>query len=82
MNIKSPLKVIAIVSFAGLMTACASTQDIENLQAQIDLLNRKVDQVALTANAADNKASRALARTEAAMVTSKVVNYDRSWRAK
>ncbi len=54
------LKVLAVTLAAGLATGCASTSDIENLQAQIDGLNVKI------ATASSDAANAQAAATEAA----------------
>jgi murein lipoprotein len=58
------VKLSALVAVAALATGCASTSDIENLQAQIDTLKPQVS--AASSDAASAKAAAAEAAAKAA----------------
>ncbi len=58
------LSMIALV--ASVMVGCASTDDIANLQSQIDTLKSNVAQASADAASAQNAASDAAARAAAA----------------
>lgn len=63
---KNFLKLAAIISVAGLMTGCASTSDIDNLQSQIDALNGKISTASADAASAKAAAAEAAAKAAAA----------------
>ena len=51
------LKVSAVILAAGLATGCASTSDIDNLQAQIDGLNTQITTASSAASTAQAAAT-------------------------
>jgi len=65
-------KVVKLSIFAlvfSLVTACASTSDIENLQSQVDGLGSSVKQASADAASAKTTADDAAAKAEAAEVS-------------
>jgi len=60
------LKISAIVITAALATGCASTSDIEGLQAQIDGLNTQISAAATDSATAQAAAAEAAAKAAAA----------------
>ncbi len=60
------LKVSAVILAAGLATGCASTSDIDNLQAQIDGLNTQITTASSAASTAQASAAEAAAKAAAA----------------
>lgn len=56
----------AVIAGAALMTGCASTSDIDNLQSQIDSLNSKISSASTDAAKAQAAASDAAAKAAAA----------------
>ena len=58
---------LAIIALAfSLLTACASTSDVENLQSQVDGLDRSVKQASADAAGAKSTAADAAEKAEAA----------------
>jgi len=60
------LKISAIVLTVGLATGCASTSDIENLQAQIDGLTTQISTASSDSAKAQAAAAEAAAKAAAA----------------
>ncbi len=60
------IKISAIVLTAGLAVGCASTDDIANLQSQIDGLRTDLDKTSTAVASAQNAAREAAARASAA----------------
>ncbi len=60
------LKISAVILAAGLATGCASTSDIDNLQAQIDGLKTQITTASSEAAKAQAAASEAAAKAAAA----------------
>ncbi len=60
------MKLAAVFAAAGLMTGCASTSDIDNLQAQIDSLKTQISSASSDAATAQAAASEAAAKAAAA----------------
>ncbi len=56
----------AIFSAAGLVTGCASTSDIDNLQSQIDTLKSQISSASSDAASAQAAAAEAAAKAAAA----------------
>ncbi len=56
----------AVLITAGLMTGCASTSDIDNLQAQIDTLKTQISSASSDASTAQAAAAEAAAKAAAA----------------
>lgn len=60
------IKLAAIFVVAGLMTGCASTSDIDNLQSQIDTLKSQISSASSDAASAQAAAAEAAAKAAAA----------------
>lgn len=60
------MKLAAIFLAAGMMTGCASTSDIDNLQEQIDTLNTQISSASSDAATARAAATEAAAKASAA----------------
>ena len=60
------IKLSMITLAFSLVTACANTSDVENLQSQVDGLNTSTKQASADAVSAQNTASSAAAKAEAA----------------
>ncbi|WP_305910080.1 Lpp/OprI family alanine-zipper lipoprotein [Methylomarinum sp. Ch1-1] len=60
------IKLAAVVAVAGLMTGCASTSDIDNLQSQIDTLKSQISSASSDAASAQAAAAEAAAKAAAA----------------
>jgi murein lipoprotein len=65
-NMKKIIKLSMITLAFSIVTACATTSDVENIQSQVDGLNSKVSQAAADASNAQATAADAAARAEAA----------------
>ena len=63
---KKVIKLSMIALTVSLVTACATTSDVENLQSQVDGLNTSVKQASADAVSAQTTAADAAARAEAA----------------
>lgn len=60
------IKLSVITLAFGLLAACATTSDVENLQSQVDGLDTSVKQASATAASAQATAAEAAAKAEAA----------------
>jgi len=63
---KKVIKLSMIALAFSLVTACATTSDVENLQSQVDGLNTSVKQASADAAGAQTTAADAAAKAEAA----------------
>ncbi|WP_442496852.1 Lpp/OprI family alanine-zipper lipoprotein [Methylobacter sp. sgz302048] len=63
---KKVMKLSMISLIFSMVTACATTSDVENLQSQVDGLNSKVSQASADAANAQTAAADAAAKAEAA----------------
>jgi murein lipoprotein len=65
-KMKKVIKLSMIALAFSLVTACATTSDVENLQSQVDGLNTSVKQASADAASAQTTAADAAAKAEAA----------------
>ena len=63
---KKVIKLSMITLALSLVTACATTSDVENLQSQVDGLNTSTKQASADAVSAQNTAADAAAKAEVA----------------
>ncbi|WAK03861.1 Lpp/OprI family alanine-zipper lipoprotein [Methylobacter sp. YRD-M1] len=63
---KKIIKLSMITLAFSMLTACATSGDVENIQSQIDGLNAKVSQASSDAASAQSAAADAAARAQAA----------------
>jgi murein lipoprotein len=77
------VKISAVILAAGLATGCASTSDIDNLQAQIDGLSTQISTASSdAAQAKSSAAAAATAASEAKIAADRAAQYAQDTNSK